>query len=65
MYLGTREWSVVQTKGFPVKGGYGHSSAWDPVTQKMYVYGGYVSESASTAGLSNKLYSYDPHSRTW
>lgn len=56
---------MVQTRGFPVKGGYGHSSAWDPVTQKMYVYGGYVSESASTAGLSNKLYSYDPYSRTW
>jgi N-acetylneuraminic acid mutarotase len=56
---------VVPTRGYPVKGGYGHSSCWDAVTQKIYVYGGYVSESASTAVLSNKLYSYDPNSRTW
>jgi attractin len=63
--FGTRTWQVVPTKGFPVKGGYGHSSVYDAVTQRIYVYGGYVSESASTALLTNKLYGYDPFSRTW
>ncbi|XP_065349257.1 attractin-like protein 1 isoform X2 [Cloeon dipterum] len=63
--FGTRTWQVVATKGFPVKGGYGHSSVYDGVSQRIYVYGGYVSESASTALLTNKLFSYDPFTKTW
>ncbi|KAF4528316.1 hypothetical protein B566_EDAN016846 [Ephemera danica] len=50
----TNEWSVVITRGFPVKGGYGHSSVWDAANQKIYVYGGYVSQDFSN---SNNLYS--------
>ncbi|XP_067009750.1 attractin-like protein 1 isoform X3 [Anabrus simplex] len=63
--FGTREWSVVPTRGYPVKGGYGHSSALDPYTHMIYVYGGFVSESAATSNLSNKLYAYEPTTRTW
>lgn len=64
-YFGTREWTIVETKGFPVKGGYGHSSAFDPFTQKIYVYGGIVSESESTQVLNSKLYSYEPSTSIW
>ncbi|XP_024889082.1 attractin-like protein 1 isoform X1 [Temnothorax curvispinosus] len=63
--LGTREWQIVETKGFPVKGGYGHSSAYDPLTNLIYVYGGYVSESQSTHVLTSRLYSYHPNDYEW
>lgn len=64
-YFGTREWHIVDTYGFPVKGGYGHSAAWDPLTQKIYIYGGVISESESTQVLSNRLYSYEPDTKIW
>lgn len=64
-YFGTREWHIVNTKGYPVKGGYGHSAAWDPLTSKIYVYGGVISENESTQVLSRSLYSYEPDSRVW
>ena len=64
-YLGTREWQIVDTIGFPVKGGYGHSSAYDALTNLIYVYGGYVSESQTTQVLTSRLYSYDPNFRQW
>ncbi|XP_066149879.1 attractin isoform X1 [Euwallacea fornicatus] len=64
-YFGTREWHIVNTSGYPVKGGYGHSADWDPLTSKIYVYGGVVSESESAQHLSKSLYSYDPNERIW
>ncbi|XP_069690268.1 attractin-like protein 1 isoform X2 [Periplaneta americana] len=64
-HFGTRDWKVVTTQGFPVKGGYGHSAAWDPLSQRIYVYGGFVSESTSTPILSNKLYSFEPNTHKW
>lgn len=63
--FGTREWRIVTTNGFPVKGGYGHSSSYDELTEKIYVYGGIVSESESQQLLSNKLFSYDPKTHSW
>ncbi|XP_055714873.1 attractin [Phlebotomus papatasi] len=63
--FGTREWKIVNTRGFPVKGGYGHSASYDWLTEKIYVYGGIVSESESNQLLSNRLYSYEPFTRTW
>ncbi|KAK7866706.1 hypothetical protein R5R35_003244 [Gryllus longicercus] len=63
--FGTRKWNVVSTRGYPIKGGYGHSSALDPYTKFIYVYGGFISESSATSALSNRLYSYDPISRIW
>ncbi|CAH0395554.1 unnamed protein product [Bemisia tabaci] len=64
-HFGTRNWTIVKTKGFIVKGGYGHSAAWDPISQKIYVYGGFVSESSSSSYLSKMIYSYEPNTRTW
>jgi len=64
-FIGTREWAVIKTKGYPVKGGYGHSAAWDPVTKRILVYGGYVSMSPLQSALSSKLYAYDPYTHTW
>lgn len=65
LHLGTREWRVVRARGHPVKGGYGHSAAWDELTRRIYVYGGVVSESESTQVLSARLYAYEPDSRVW
>ena len=64
-HFGTREWKIVETVGFPVKGGYGHSSVLDPLTNLIYVYGGYISESQSTQVLASRLYSYHPTAREW
>lgn len=63
--FGTREWKIVETNGYPVKGGYGHSASYDELTEKIYVYGGIISESESQQLLSNKLYSYDPKTHEW
>ncbi|XP_018573311.1 attractin isoform X3 [Anoplophora glabripennis] len=64
-YFGTREWHIINTKGFPVKGGYGHTASLDLLTGKIYVYGGIISESESAQFLSNSLYSYEPSERIW
>ncbi|KAL5284023.1 ATRN family protein [Megaselia abdita] len=61
----TREWKIVEANGYSVKGGYGHSASYDLFTEKIYVYAGIVSESENSQVLSSKLYSYDPHKRTW
>lgn len=61
----TREWKILHTRGFPVKGGYGHSASYDELTERIYVYGGIVSEGESAQVLSTKLFSYDPLTRTW
>jgi len=62
---GTREWHIVKTRGHPVKGGYGHSSALDPYSELIYVYGGFKSDRGYNPFLSNHLYSYDPASNWW
>lgn len=63
--FGSREWRIVETNGYVVKGGYGHSAAYDMLTEKIYVYGGIVSESENSQVLSSKLYAYEPATRTW
>ncbi|XP_043267343.1 attractin-like protein 1 isoform X2 [Venturia canescens] len=63
--FGLRKWQIVETIGFPVKGGYGHSSAYDPLTNRIYIYGGYVFETQSTQVLTNRIYSYHPIYREW
>ncbi|XP_037944617.1 attractin-like protein 1 [Teleopsis dalmanni] len=63
--FGTREWKIVETNGYVVKGGFGHSAAYDLLTEKVYVYGGIVSESEASQVLSTKLYAYEPSTRTW
>ena len=58
-------WTVPATGGAIVKGGYGHSSVYDPNTRLIYVHGGYHSASVSSYHLSDSLYSYSPHTRSW
>ncbi|XP_017778729.1 PREDICTED: attractin-like protein 1 [Nicrophorus vespilloides] len=64
-YFGTREWHIVKTRGYPVKGGYGHTAAWDYYTGRIYVYGGVVSLNQSAQVLSKHIYAYDPNDRSW
>ncbi|ODN01460.1 putative protein tag-53 [Orchesella cincta] len=63
-HFGSGTWNVIPTKGYPVGGSYGHSSSWDPITQKIYVYGGYRIDYDSVH-MSDKLFTYDPLYRTW
>lgn len=64
-YFGTREWHIVKTQGHPVKGGYGHSAVLDPYSEKIYVYGGLMSDRQYNPFLSDKLYSYDTNTHFW
>ena len=60
-HLKNKEWNVIETQGYPVKGGYGHTAVFDKSTKKIFVYGGYISVSSSSAQLSNSLYAFDIH----
>ena len=59
------EWQMIETRGYPVKGGYGHSAVLDEYTNLIYVYGGYISVSSSVAQLSNNLYSFEHQKGEW
>ena len=48
-----KEWSILPTSGYPVRGGFGHSSVWDDITNRIYVYGGYVSTAPTHAVIGN------------
>jgi len=63
--IGNREWSILPTSGYHVKGGFGHSSVFDDESNLIYVYGGYVSTMSTNAAISNELYSFDPITRIW
>ncbi|KAK2177373.1 hypothetical protein NP493_601g02014 [Ridgeia piscesae] len=58
-------WTVPVTHGAIVKGGYGHSSVYDPRTLLIYIHGGYHSTSVSSYHLSDSLYAYNPKKHTW
>ena len=60
-----KEWSILSTSGYPVRGGFGHTSAFDEISNLIYVYGGYVSSSSSSAAISNQLYSYNHIKKLW
>ena len=60
-----QEWSIHPTTGYPVRGGFGHSSVWDHITNRIYVYGGYVSTASTAAVITNSIYSLDPITRHW
>jgi len=62
---GNREWSILPTSGYHVKGGFGHSSVFDEGSNLIYVYGGYVSTMSTNAAISNELYTFDPITRIW
>ncbi len=60
-----KQWNIVSSSGALVQGSYGHTSVWDPLTKRIFVYGGYQSESSSTYGLTDSMYSFDPAQRVW
>merc|ERR550519_288165 len=64
-HFGNKEWAIIETKGYPVKGGYGHSAVLDEMSNLIFVYGGYISMSSSVAQLSNSLYSFDHQKGEW
>ena len=64
-HFGNKEWSIVPASGYPVRGGFGHTSVFDEITNRIYVYGGYVSTASTAAGLSNDLYSFDHIVKKW
>lgn len=58
-------WSVLDTFGALIQGGYGHSSVFDPGTRAVYIHGGYKAFSANKYGLAGDLYKYDVDQRKW
>ncbi|XP_056616392.1 attractin-like protein 1 isoform X2 [Triplophysa dalaica] len=61
----TNSWSVAETNGALVQGGYGHSSVFDSSSHSIYVHGGYKAFPANKYGLVDHLYRYQVHTRTW
>ncbi|XP_029819569.1 attractin, partial [Manacus vitellinus] len=61
----TNTWSILQTSGALVQGGYGHSSVYDPNTRSIYIHGGYKAFSANKYRLADDLYKYEVDSRMW
>ena len=55
----------MNTTGAIVKGMFGHSSVYDPVTNKVLVHGGYSSESSAVYFLSDSLFEFDPAKFSW
>uniref|UniRef100_A0A6B0VI15 Putative attractin and platelet-activating factor acetylhydrolase n=1 Tax=Ixodes ricinus TaxID=34613 RepID=A0A6B0VI15_IXORI len=62
--FGSDKWEIVQTRGAIVKGGYGHSSVYDPVERQVLVFGGYHSQT-TTGVVVDCLYAYRPSERLW
>jgi len=61
----TGTWSVVNTTGAVVKGGYGHSSVYDELNGVILVHGGYHSMSAATYLLTDTLYEFNTNTSAW
>ncbi|KAL8206547.1 UNVERIFIED_CONTAM: hypothetical protein K2H54_008520 [Gekko kuhli] len=63
--LATNSWSILQTEGALVQGGYGHSSVYDPSTKSIYTHGGYKAFTANKYRLTDDLYKFEINSHTW
>lgn len=60
----SNSWTLVETSGAIVRGGFGHSSVYYPEKDLIYVYGGYHSSQTDSL-LVDSLYSYSPSKRSW
>lgn len=58
-------WTLLDTIGALIQGGYGHSSVFDPGTRAVYIHGGYKAFSANKYGLAGDLYKYEVDKRKW
>ncbi|XP_043911831.1 attractin-like protein 1 [Protopterus annectens] len=61
----TNLWTVPETRGAIVQGGYGHSSVYDSMTKSVYLHGGYKALTGNKYGLVDDLYRYEVNTRTW
>ncbi|XP_067277923.1 attractin-like protein 1 isoform X1 [Pseudorasbora parva] len=61
----SNSWTVAETNGALVQGGYGHSSVYDSSSHSIYVHGGYKALPANKYGLVDHLYRYQVHTHTW
>uniref|UniRef100_A0ACB8G8U1 Uncharacterized protein n=2 Tax=Sphaerodactylus townsendi TaxID=933632 RepID=A0ACB8G8U1_9SAUR len=61
----TNTWSILQTDGALVQGGYGHSSVYDPNTESVYTHGGYKAFTANKYRLTDDLYKFEINNHTW
>ncbi|XP_021361114.1 attractin-like isoform X3 [Mizuhopecten yessoensis] len=64
-HLANKTWTIPRTSGAIIQGGYGHSSVYDPVSQIIYVYGGYHSDSHPNYQLTDQMYGFIPRQRKW
>ncbi|CAB3258471.1 unnamed protein product [Arctia plantaginis] len=64
-YVEEGVWAGGARRGWAARGGFGHAAAWDPLSRKVYVHGGLVSESEATQAPSASLFEYDPEIRLW
>ncbi|RVE44948.1 hypothetical protein evm_010373 [Chilo suppressalis] len=64
-YIEEGIWVAAATKGWPARAGFGHTASWDPLSGKVYVHGGLVSESEATQVPSPALYEYDVNKKIW
>ncbi|XP_006821585.2 multiple epidermal growth factor-like domains protein 8 [Saccoglossus kowalevskii] len=58
------QWLVLDVKGTPPTGLYGHSTVWNAETESLYIYGGYRFHTDQVA-LSDKLYAFYYPDKTW
>ena len=64
LYLVNAEWNIIQNTSALGNPRHGHSSVYDPLSRRIYVYGGIVME-GNTFIASDSLMVYYPHSRAW
>ncbi|XP_039760808.1 attractin-like protein 1 isoform X1 [Pararge aegeria] len=64
-YIEEGVWAAAQTRGWPARGGFAHSAAWEPMSRRVYVHAGLVSESEATQAPSAALYEYEVETRIW
>ncbi|CAH2059184.1 unnamed protein product, partial [Iphiclides podalirius] len=58
-------WAGAAVRGWAARAGFGHSAAWDPLSRRVYVHAGLVSESEAAQAPSSALYEYDVENRVW
>uniref|UniRef100_UPI00358EE444 attractin-like protein 1 isoform X2 n=1 Tax=Myxine glutinosa TaxID=7769 RepID=UPI00358EE444 len=63
--LNTNEWQILETHGALVRGGYGHSSVYDPVKHSVFVHGGCKYFVVNHSSFTDDLYRFDVLKASW
>ncbi|XP_060806928.1 attractin-like protein 1 [Amyelois transitella] len=64
-YIEEGVWASAPTTGWPARAGFGHSALYDPLSRRVYVHGGLVSESEAAQAPSSALFEYNVDTRVW